>query len=184
MIWRTICEQPALVCHGSKLHSSVWSYIYSKGFIMPTFIEPLAYVQTWNSSYLFVQFKFSIWPHVCIHTYIHTYICVLQCSPLVWGLLRLAQITIDNTSSVLLYDPFHAYAQILSITSHSMITVCSGELAVQWNLFSDYNTCTQLHDHMTYFLFNILCHFHWELSNVQFAGPLPIWSMYLPLLPV
>ena len=151
MIWRTVCEQPALVCHGSKLHSSAWSYLYSKGSIMPTFTEPLAYVQIWNSSYLFVQFKFSIWPHVCIHTYIHMRLAMQPASvgwawPLVWGSLRLAQITIDNTSSVLLYDPFHACAHILSTTSHSMITVCSGELAVQWDLFSDYNNCTQLHD--------------------------------------
>ena len=53
VIWQYVCEQPALVCHGSQLrfkHELV-----------------LAREQIWNP---FVQFKFSVYAHA--QTYTHT----------------------------------------------------------------------------------------------------------------
>ena len=76
----TVCEQPALVCHGSqsRFHRrGSWSWFNEQEFV-------LARVQIWNP---FAQFKFSVYGHT--QTYTHASSNAVM---LVWGSLRLAPI--------------------------------------------------------------------------------------------
>ena len=67
----TVCEQPALVCHGSQSHSSArWG--------------PLACSSTCTKLYPFIQFKYSVYGW----SYRQTYTRVLQCSHASVGLTQ------------------------------------------------------------------------------------------------
>ena len=66
-----VCEQPALVCHGSQPFSLAWNSL----------LNTLARVQIWNPLHPFVQFKFW-YMATSKQADIHTYTRVLQCSRL------------------------------------------------------------------------------------------------------
>ena len=76
VIWRsmTICEQPALVCHGSQSR----------------------FHRTWIcfSNFEIHSLIYDMWPQADIHTYIHTYTRVKQCSHASVGL---AQVRPNNS---------------------------------------------------------------------------------------